>query len=58
VARIERPAKNSHYGYPILQLYKADRKRRTSSYSRYSYLRRKKEMKAVASAAEKPSKHW
>jgi hypothetical protein len=40
----------------ILQLYKAERKgkRRTTwlkrIYCRYSYLRRKKEMKAVASA--------
>jgi hypothetical protein len=38
----------------ILQLYKAERKGRkrwlTRIYCRYSYLRRKKEMKAVASA--------
>jgi hypothetical protein len=41
---------------PILQLYKAERKGKrrrrwlTRIYCRYSYLRRKKEMKAVASA--------
>ena len=41
---------------PILQLYKAERKGKRRKrwliriYCRYSYLRRKKEMKAVASA--------
>jgi hypothetical protein len=41
---------------PILQLYKAERKGKsrkrwlTRIYCRYSYLRRKEEMKAVASA--------
>ena len=41
---------------PILQLYKEERKGKhrkrwlTRIYHRYSYLRRKKEMKAVASA--------
>jgi len=55
VARVERPVGKTKNGKLVLKFYKAERKGKcrkrwlTRIYHRYSYLRRKKEMRAVAS---------